>query len=149
LGRAMALSSPQVASPLFLLGVSSRKFVVSWALIRVLNFIIFTGKQIDVRICLLHNHGILIYHQPPTDIMQVLDDDIRGVSFPPTSSLVVSFLFWALAPLSPKKNVPILIYEMFVSWYKKRTTHIIIQIYCEVETTGKHVQRWKLLNRMR
>jgi hypothetical protein len=63
----------------------------------------------------VHNHGTLIYHQPPTGMMQVLDDDIRGVSFPPTSSLVVSFLFWALAPLSPKKNVPILIYEMFVS----------------------------------
>jgi ribonuclease HI len=30
----------------------------------------------------VHNHGTLSYHQPPTDLMQVLDDDIRGVSFP-------------------------------------------------------------------
>jgi hypothetical protein len=30
----------------------------------------------------VHNHGTLIYYQPHTDLIQMLDDDIISVSFP-------------------------------------------------------------------
>jgi hypothetical protein len=43
------------------------------------------------------------FENPPTRVLQIIEDDARGVSFPPINFLVISF-FWAQVPLNTKKK---------------------------------------------
>jgi hypothetical protein len=49
----------------------------------------------------IHDIGLLVYQQPPSQLVQVLEVDIKGVSFP---HQVVLFFFWVRLIYIPKNK---------------------------------------------
>jgi hypothetical protein len=46
--------------------------------------------------------NIIYFEYPPAEVIQIVDDDYRGVSFP--VSFLCNLLPWAYAPLNTKKK---------------------------------------------